>query len=402
MSNTWESRLTAIDDVESAAAWSAFFLNESAVVEFLRSTPPTIVSATLAAGAPWAGAGWDTTKSAKAVRTLTNIAMVTNEVKDYLHAFLFSLALVTNVDVLDLSDKASDVAFKLADRWQQLLGMAGPSGPELRAGRDTGEESEEDEEPRLPWEEEAVQLPEDLKVILERLQAGGRAEVRRLLEQVPVFRGLKARSEDNNHKAESKGTYDKLLKSSKQRLLNLGRVQVALHSLLRQVSPEAVVLSQMQWMYMMETENLILKERKKASIPASVAESGNALFSMEDLKHEKQVMQINRAGYGMFPTGYKWSYFQTVPGLRSWKFRPGKGRGKPAVNWQWQWNAKGAGRKGKGGSSAGKSTATVADRVYGRHFKSHGGTFSGHKHSFHTSFTHGGHCFDRKTGIWST
>ena len=385
MSVSWESKLTALDEGESTAAWAAFFLNEVAVVQFFRESQPSSVSAVLSAGSQWSGAGWDTTKCAKTVRTLTGVAMVTNELKDYLHAFLFSLALVANLDLpsLELSDKASDVAFRLADRWQELLGTPVVPGLELRAKREPGAEDPdsgaEEDEPRLPWEDEVVPLPEDLKVVLERLNAGGRAEARRLLEQVPVFRGLKVRSEDNNHKGDSKGSYDKLLKSIQQRLLNLARVQVALHTLVQQSGPEAAMLSQMQWMYLMETESMVLKERKKASIPASVAESGNALFSMDDLKHEKQVLQINRAG-GMVASQFRWSYFQSCPGFRSWKFRPGKGRGKSysssygaAGQWQWNAQARGGGRKGKGG---GRSNAAIAAAVYGRLAQAHGGSGS--------------------------
>ena len=116
MSQKFED-LKSRDDQVAAEAWKIFFFNESAVMEFLQNTPPEKVDAVLSAGASWNGTGWDTTKAAKAVRALTGLAMVTTRFQEYLQAFLFSLALCAGLEIpaLELSDKASKVAFGLSN-----------------------------------------------------------------------------------------------------------------------------------------------------------------------------------------------------------------------------------------------------------------------------------------------
>jgi hypothetical protein len=101
------------------AAWSNIFLQESLTTAFLRDADATAVMATIGSGQKWTGAGWDTTRCALAVRKLTGVAMVESTLQPYLAAYLYSLALTKNVSIpsLELSDKASDVAFKLYEKW---------------------------------------------------------------------------------------------------------------------------------------------------------------------------------------------------------------------------------------------------------------------------------------------
>ena len=145
MSQKFED-LTSFDKQVAAEAWKIFFFNEAAVTEFLKSTPPEKVDAVLSAGASWDGTGWDTTKAAKAVRALTGLAMVTTRFQEYLMAFLFSLALCAGLEIqaLELSDRASKVAFGLAKRWQ------GAATPANKKGKPK-EEEEEEEQAHLPW-----------------------------------------------------------------------------------------------------------------------------------------------------------------------------------------------------------------------------------------------------------
>ena len=86
------------------------------------SVSPDDVKSVLALGAESRGTGWDATKAAKAVRKLTGLAMVTTNFQEYLKSFLFSLCLCAGLRIpaLDLSDRASEVAFGLSERWQAL------------------------------------------------------------------------------------------------------------------------------------------------------------------------------------------------------------------------------------------------------------------------------------------
>ena len=85
--------LEVLNEVKVTEAWKRFFLNEDAVVLFLKTVSPEEVETVLAAGAAWRGTGWGTTRAAKAVRKLTGLAMVTTKFQEYLNSFLFSLSL---------------------------------------------------------------------------------------------------------------------------------------------------------------------------------------------------------------------------------------------------------------------------------------------------------------------
>ena len=115
-----------------------------------------------------------------------------------------------------------------------------------------------------------------------------------MLEDVPVYTGLKTRAEDNNHQGDAKAYLDKMLKAQQQRLINMTRIMATLYGGI--TSPDYQVLAQQMFYYLLESENQILTERKKRSIPGSTVSSTNVLFTAEDLRHDKQVAQINAAG----------------------------------------------------------------------------------------------------------
>ena len=86
MAQSWVQRLTNIDENDLNTAWAEFFLNQDAVVTLLREASPSEVHQVLLTGQAWTGTSWDTTKCAMRVRSLTGVAMVEPEVKNYLHA----------------------------------------------------------------------------------------------------------------------------------------------------------------------------------------------------------------------------------------------------------------------------------------------------------------------------
>ena len=86
-----------------------FFLNVRLVRNILTIVTPEQASAILAAGTRWDGTGWNTTRAAKALYDICNVALVTGEVRTYKEAFLFGCALSWGVEVPDvtLSDKVA-------------------------------------------------------------------------------------------------------------------------------------------------------------------------------------------------------------------------------------------------------------------------------------------------------
>ena len=349
---TWAEKLQTLDEQAFESCWESFFLNEEATVQFLAETPKDGVVATVTRGQAWRGTGWNTTRCAVQVRSLTNIAMVSSNVVDYLNSFLYSLALAAGVEVhqLELGDKASDVAFKLYERWAtHLQGFVPQAGEGVPEGEGEGEG-----EQGFTWQWYEETLPTDLAQILAQHNKGElRLDVKFLLDQVPVWNGIKQRAEENNHRQDNKSQVDKVLKTVQQKWLNVLRVHAALHSALSGAPPEVLALSQQLFAYCCLAEADLVKERKKRSIPTAIAQS-NGLFSQEDMKLARETTAINRQGAafsGMSVTSdgnQKWC-FPTNTGPKSWKFKTWRSQAPAARPWR-PFNAgKGKGKgKGKG------------------------------------------------------
>ena len=77
------------------------------VVRFLKESAVEAIHATLAEGMRWNGAGWNTTKASRVLENATGVGLVGSKLTDYMQAFLFSLALVKEVEVetLDLKER---------------------------------------------------------------------------------------------------------------------------------------------------------------------------------------------------------------------------------------------------------------------------------------------------------
>ena len=368
------NNLRSIDDNVFNETWEKFLFNPEQVLALLKDAPAEEVTEVLAAGTRWTGTGWNTTKAAKAVRGLTGIALVSAKFSDYLWSFLYSLSLHAGVELqcVDLSDKASDVAFVLADLWASWLGekeAGSPAGVPAAvaarnpAGEDASDEEEEEEEvQRLPWEAPLETLPSELQVCLRRLKAGERLQCKLMLEGVPTYEGLKQRSEDNNHGQDARNMGDKFLKTIQQRCLNMARVQAALFG---QVEGQYAVLAQQLFYYTVETEGVILRERKRRSLPGSVQDTEHALFTAEDLRKDQQVAKINSAG---MIYRKNMSHFPNPAGHKSFKYKGkwnavGKGKGSWPNYGSFGWSGSGfkpwqrpAGGKGKGRGKAWNSS----------------------------------------------
>ena len=381
------NKLTSVEENELETAWAQAFLNPHVVKQVLAEVQPQDLGAILTAGMTWRGTTWTTSRAALKIRQMTGMALVANNLHDYLHPFLASLGLAGGVDtaLVDLDDRAAEIAFRLAEVWQGSDGQKeAPTAKKPAA--EPEEEGEEEELPRFSWEPEQVPLPGDLSLVLQKLRSGEKLEARKLLEELPVFRGLKIKAEDNNHKLDSKSQHDRLLKGLQQRCINTMRGYAAIHSLLDQSDPEVQAVSQQLFWYMAETEQQILKERKKNSIPFTAQDNSNVLFSTEDLKVERNALNINRAGMDTISPQSQPHYFPIPKGSKPWKFRPqyrGKAFGGKSFNY------KGFGGKSLGARSWGKGKANQAistthyfgkhrpvycrhsGAAYGRHFVSH-------------------------------
>ena len=351
----WADKLTSVDEEESTSAWTQFFLNETAVKQFLQQTPSDRVWDVLQAGLQWSGRGWGTTKCALVLKQLTGLSLVQSTLTEYNKAFLYSVALAAAVDVpqLDLSPAAADVAFKLHERWVR--------------GVVEGAEDETEQVTRLSWQQVLEELPADLKLVVERVQQGEKLDVRMFLENVPQWTSLKTRAEDNNHRVDAKSSQDKFLKNIQQKLLNMARVQALLHTVLSEASEDVVMVSHQAFFYLLPIEQEVVRERKRLSIPSSLSDTSNVLFKQEDLRQEALVRKVNLAG--MFDGQLRPSHFPTDTGPPRFKF---KGKGKSYGSFgSAGFAARGAPRApfysfGKGGRGKGAFTRTNPTRSANR------------------------------------
>ena len=244
--------LTSQDHATFTKAWTEMFYNETAVFQLLTESTPESMLQVIEAGKRYDGSGWNTTTCARAVRQLTNVALVVPRVEEYLHSFLYSLALASDVAIaeMSLSDRAAEAAFVLADRWTSALQAQTRTATAVKLGsaraqnpnsENAAEEKmdEEDEEVVFDWEEVREHLSPDLLEILKRANRGERLDVKNLLLNVPLWAELKVKPEENNHRQDAKASFDKVLKSTQQKVLHALRVLALLHTAVPELGGEA-------------------------------------------------------------------------------------------------------------------------------------------------------------------
>ena len=92
MDNIMSSLLNP-ESMEFGERWSDLFFNVDGVCSLLSHTKdPTTGGLLLGAGANWNGVGWTTGRASRAVYGATGVAMVEENLKDYLESFLFALS----------------------------------------------------------------------------------------------------------------------------------------------------------------------------------------------------------------------------------------------------------------------------------------------------------------------
>jgi hypothetical protein len=113
-----------------------------------------------------------------------------------------------------------------------------------------GENTREHEknETALPWEVPKEELPEDLALVLARMQSGTLQEdARILMEMLPNWKGINNRAEINNNRLDSSRLMDKTLKTLQKKVLGLIKMFPMIHSVVecdetRQVSQQFFAL----------------------------------------------------------------------------------------------------------------------------------------------------------------
>ena len=140
---------------------------------------------------------------------------------------------------------------------------------------------------------EETPLPQGLLKCVQSATSGGRLLWKNVLATVPVYAGLKARAEDNNHAGDGKTAVDKMLKGFQQKQLNILRMIACLAEGVQ--GQDYQILHQQLFFAVLEVEQQVLRERKRRSIPGSVPQTTNGLFTKEDLAVDKQQQQINSA-----------------------------------------------------------------------------------------------------------
>ena len=153
--------------------------------------------ALLGAGNDWNCRGWNTSIAARKLWNSLKVPLVSNDAKDYLHAWLFGLSLAWGVEIPDLalSDRASQAAFLFMEAVQ---GVGEPYSD--NRGANDGEEDPQQDPMKLDWEEDVVELPRELSYLWNKAKAGERLELREVLQEVPKMRELPRQAPGNKHR----------------------------------------------------------------------------------------------------------------------------------------------------------------------------------------------------------
>ena len=304
---------------EAAVLYGEIFLN-TAVASWLVQQASDAVVKFINKATSVVPKNWTSTRAAVKVRELCGGNLVASLPKTN-EAWLYSLALAARIDPgteFELHPQAAEVSFGLSDVWSKAAGLPGlagagavPSGvpPGLVAGgvAESGTESENEEEwAPMEWEAERAALPQDLEQVYGRLLTGHLVlDPKALFDRLPRFGNLKERAELNNHRGDKERQTDKVLKHVQQRVLSLARLYAVVHP---HLTEEGRQLGQQFWALLHLLEFDLVKERKKASLPAVVGSNEPPLFSLEDLKQAEAQRKIDSTGgKGVFSAERKFS-----------------------------------------------------------------------------------------------
>ena len=64
-------------------------------------------------------------------------------------------------------------------------------------------------------------LSDDLQLLVQKAAGGEKLDLKAFLENLLLWKGLKIRAEDNNHRGDAKAQHDRILKALQQKVLHL-------------------------------------------------------------------------------------------------------------------------------------------------------------------------------------
>ena len=102
MTTTSFEALLYPEDPTFSTAWAEVFLNSDFVRQLIASSDRALIEQVCAAGLHWDGAGWTTARTTVTMYELNKVALVSDDIQDYLLAFLFAVSLAAGVDVPSL------------------------------------------------------------------------------------------------------------------------------------------------------------------------------------------------------------------------------------------------------------------------------------------------------------
>ena len=277
-------------------AWSGFFLDPEKVRQLEGIIDQDTGADVIKACAHWNGSGWNTGKASKRLHDLTSVPLVTADFSEYRNAFCYALALLWSLEVpqLDLSDRAAQGAFALAQRFQTgavPVGFADTSA----AHKDAAAEEPPAEDVLMEWDEPTFTLPQELATIWTGVQNGSRKlNLATLLDSVPKFAELPVRPAENNFRGQGRSNWDRQLRSYQQTILHLLRMWTTVY--MTTDESEANVKFRMAWQLLGELFQKIQVDRKEHSLPGCVPSPASQLFGKDEVAQVNMLQKVNSAG----------------------------------------------------------------------------------------------------------
>ena len=317
-------KLSSVEGEGLGEAWEGFFMNPSQVRALGEIPDRHAAGELLQAGRTWNGAGWNTGKASRELHRLTGVPLVSGMFSHYMGAFLYSLALWFGIDVdtLDLSERAAEAAFALAQVYQE--GAAQQSTTSRPLLDECKEITPQESDFAMEWAEPEEQLAPELLFLFHAVGKGDRKlELREVLQYFPRFGDLPSRPPENNHRGGSASYLDKEHKAQQQAILHGLRMTRAVYMGLNAGMEQETIQIWLKQLFQhwLEQYYKMLKLRKESSIPGSVAphDAAGVLFEKEDLQQAKLVQTVNFATGNKFKgfiknDSYKWGKFNAPKG----------------------------------------------------------------------------------------
>ena len=190
--------LLAVEAEGFSDVWKEFFMNVDQVRSLGEIGDRQAAGSLLMAGRNWNGSGWNTGKASRQLHQLTSVPLVSGTFGHYLDAFLYSLALWFGIDVdtMDLSERAAETAFALAQVYQgDTTGVSAVVKP-----HDEDKVVDMESEFTMEWDEVEEQLAPELLYLFNAVFKGERRlELREVLQGFPKFTDLPRKPPENNH-----------------------------------------------------------------------------------------------------------------------------------------------------------------------------------------------------------